>query len=92
MTLTPEQRSLRARIAAHKQHAAGRTNTGPARRAFMARFEDEVDPTRKLPTEERRRRAEQARRAYFTALALRSSVSRSRNTRPGDNRPPTKKK
>jgi hypothetical protein len=37
---------------------------------FDQRFLDEVDPERKLPEAERQRRAEHARKAYFTALAL----------------------
>ena len=53
MPLTPQERSTRASIAAHTQHAKGRTNTEPARRAFMARFEDQVDPEKKLPEGER---------------------------------------
>lgn len=76
--LTPEQRSLRARIAAHKLHAThdSREITAPARQAFDQRFEDEVDPDRVLPEAERRRRVEQARKAYFTQLALASSKAR----------------
>jgi hypothetical protein len=42
----------------------------PARRAFLDRFEREVDPEGKLPEAERLRRTEYARRAYFTGLAL----------------------
>ena len=41
-------------------HALGRTNTEPARRAFLARFEAEVDPEGRLPAEERAKRAEHA--------------------------------
>lgn len=50
--------------------------TAPARAAFLARFEDEVDPDRRLPEDERQRRATAARRAYFSALALRSVQAR----------------
>ena len=76
--LTPEQRSLRARLAAHSLHAKvdAVAHTAPARRAFLARFEAEVDPEGVLPEPERRRRAEHARKAYFTKLALASSVAR----------------
>ena len=78
--LTPAQRSLRARVAAYKLHASRdpRETTQPARDAFMARFEREVDPDRRLPPAERQRRAEAAKKAYFTALALRSSRARRR--------------
>ena len=78
--MTPEQRTQRARIAALAQHAAGRTNTGPARAAFNLRFENEVDPERKLTGEERARRAALARRAHFARLALKSSQARARRT------------
>lgn len=73
--MTPAERSLRARLAAHYLHSRvdSREHTEPARRAFMDRFEDEVDPDRVLPEAERRRRAEQAKKAYFTRLALRSA-------------------
>jgi hypothetical protein len=76
--LTPEQRSLRGRIAAYSVHARGRTNTAPARVAFLVRFEREVDPEGALPPHERARRAEHARRAYMASLALRSSRARQR--------------
>ncbi len=39
---TPKERSMQARVAAHRLHAAGKTNTAPARKAFMDRFEREV--------------------------------------------------
>lgn len=75
-TLTPEQRSLRARIAAHELHAKGGTNTAPAREAFLARFERQVDPEGVLHPDERARRAEHARKAYFAKLALASAKAR----------------
>lgn len=79
MNLTPEQRRLRASIAAHSQHAQGRTNTEPARRAFMARFEDQVDPDRKLPEAERAKRAHHAMRAHMLSLNLRRQRKRQVN-------------
>jgi hypothetical protein len=77
--LTPEQRAMRASIAAHVQWAnesdpAGRT--AGARAAFLARFEREADPDGVLDPAERARRAEHLRRAYFTRLALASSRAR----------------
>jgi len=48
----------------------------PARDAFMRRFLREVDPDQSLPEEERARRAEYAKKAYFTRLALRSAQVR----------------
>lgn len=76
--LTPSERSQRARVAAFTLHSRtdGRAHTAPARRAFLARFEEQVDPARELPEPERLRRAEAARRAYFAGLALRSARAR----------------
>lgn len=74
--LTPTERSLRARIAAHELHAAGKTNTEPGRVAFLARFEREVDPDGVLPEPERHRRAAHARKAYFARLSLASAKAR----------------
>jgi hypothetical protein len=75
--LTPEQRTLRARAAAHLLHASGRTNTAPGTKAFLDRFEHEVDPEGVLDPAERARRSEHARKAYFLGLALKSSRKRS---------------
>jgi len=47
-----------------------------AREAFLRRFEREVDPEGKLPPDERRRRAEHAKRAYMLRLAMRAVQSR----------------
>jgi hypothetical protein len=78
--LTPEQRVLRSRLAAYQLHATHdpKETTKKAREAFAARFEREVDPDGVLSPEERARRADAARRAYFTRLALRSSRARRR--------------
>jgi hypothetical protein len=53
-----------------------REYTAKARATFLRRFEDEVDPDRELPEPERLRRAEAARKAYFTKLALKSAQAR----------------
>jgi len=71
--------SLRNRAAAYAKwaHTADPTSaTAPARSAFNARFEREVDPEGKLRLEERRRRAEYARKAYFARLAYLSAKAR----------------
>ena len=76
---TPAEISLRAQINAHRLWARvpDRTaHTAPARRAFLDRFEREVDPDGVLPAEERARRAEHARKAYFLKLALASAKAR----------------
>ena len=77
--LTPEQRQLRARIAAHASWAntADPTaRTAAARNASYTRFEKEVDPEGALSPAERARRADHARKAYFQALALKSARAR----------------
>jgi hypothetical protein len=76
--LSSEQRSQRARIAAYAQHSkhSTRETTASARAAFLGRFEREVDPEGVLPEVERIRRAEAARKRYFSALAFRSSKAR----------------
>ena len=81
MTREPaaSERALRARLAAHSLHARvadPAAHTAPARRAFLDRFEREVDPAGLLPTKERQRRAEHARKAYFLRLALASAKAR----------------
>ena len=77
--LTPAQRVLRAKLAAHASWAntADRTaRTRPAADAFMARFEREVDPDGRLDPVERLQRAVSAKKAYFQRLALASSRAR----------------
>lgn len=54
----------------------GREVTRAARRGFIARFEDAVDPDRRLAPDERERRAQAAMRAHMARLALRSAKSR----------------
>jgi hypothetical protein len=58
-------------------HTADRSaRTRPAREAFLKRFEKEVDPDGTLPPQERRQRAEHAKRAYMLQLAKRSRAAR----------------
>jgi hypothetical protein len=79
----PRDMSLRGRIGAFALHARHdpRETTKPARAAFLARFEAEVDPERRLPEEERRRRAHAAMRAHMARLA-RKRVMRAIRRRP----------
>jgi hypothetical protein len=77
MPLTSSQRQLRARLAAHSLHARGGTSTAAGTAAFLARFEREVDPEGTLRPEDRARRAEHARKAYMTGLALKASRAKS---------------
>lgn len=79
--ITPVERRLRAVLAAESSWAKTpdpAARTAPARQAFLARFEQEVDPAGALAPEERCRRAAHARKAYFAKLALRSSQARRR--------------
>ena len=77
-SLSPSERSLRARLAAYAMHARhdARRTSANGRAAFLARFEREVDPDGRLDPEERCRRAQHARSAYFTRLALASAAAR----------------
>ena len=77
--ISVSDRSLAGSIAAHESWArtADRSaRTAPARAALMARFERDVDPNGTLAPDERARRAENARKAYFQRLALKSARSR----------------
>jgi len=78
--LTPTEMALRGRIGAFALHARydPRETTRAARETFLAKFEREVDPDGVLPTGERKRRAEYARKAHFARLALASARSRSK--------------
>jgi hypothetical protein len=74
-------RQLIGAIGAHESwsRTEDRTaRTANGRRAFLDRFEREVDPDGILSPEERARRAEHARKAYFQRLALKSAQARSR--------------
>jgi len=78
-TLTPEQRSMQARMAAHLLHATRDTHeTTEAARyaAHVTRYEKMVDPNNELPPAERARRVEAARQAHMTKAALASSRAR----------------
>jgi hypothetical protein len=80
-SLTPQERSLRGKLAvetswANTADAVART--ARARAAFADRFEREVDPDGVLAPEDRARRAAHARKAYFARLALKSAQARRR--------------
>lgn len=79
MPLTPSERVLRSQAAAHKSwaHTPNRNaRTANARKAHLEKFDREVDPDGSLPPEERAKRAENARRAYFAQLAFKSAKAR----------------
>jgi hypothetical protein len=58
--------------------------TRPVRETFLKRFEKEVDPDGSLPPEERRQRAQHAKRAYMLQLAKRSAAPRRARQPPSD--------
>jgi len=77
--MTASSRRIHAQIAAHTRWSREEDRqaaTGKARAAFIDRFEREVDPDGVLPPQERARRAESAKKAYFARLALRSAAAR----------------
>ena len=71
-------RALRGRIGAYRLHATHdpRETTRRARAAFLATFEDAVDPDGQLAPEERARRAAALRKAHFARLAFLSAKAR----------------
>ena len=78
-SLTPDERSQLAAAAAHESWAntADPTaRTAPAREALDRRFEAEADPDGVLPPEERARRAEHLRRAFYSRLSARAAQAR----------------
>ena len=78
------QRVLFGRLGAYtmlSKHDAHEV-TNAARAAFVLKFQREVDPDQVLPIAERLRRAEMARKAHFTRLALKSAeVRRAKRSR-----------
>lgn len=81
MSLTPEERALRARIAAHEKWAQtpDRTAaTAAARRGFESRWERQVDPEGKLDPAARLAMAESAKKAHYLRMALASARKRSK--------------
>jgi hypothetical protein len=70
--------SRRGKIGAHVLHSRhdSKKLTEAARAAFRDSFERQVDPLGELPPEERTRRAEHARKAYYASLARLSALSR----------------
>lgn len=92
-SLTPAERRLRGQMGAHKSWANTTDRTArtlPARLAHNAKFERQVDPDGKLSPAERAKRAESARKEYYTRLAYKSARARSRRgamTRKGTTRP-----
>jgi hypothetical protein len=77
--MTPAQRSMQARAAAYASWANTEdraARTAKARAAHRSKFDRQVDPDGTLDPVERAKRAKAARKAHFTALALKSSRAR----------------
>jgi hypothetical protein len=69
--MTPEQRKLRAKIAANKrwsQYMAREDQADLARAAFWARLERQVDPKGKLPPDQRAKLVKAAARELSARL------------------------
>jgi hypothetical protein len=76
MALAPNERTLRARLAAYSLHSQydSRELTAAARAKVDQRFYEGIPED--LPQAERDRRAGHARKAHFTRLALASAKAR----------------
>jgi hypothetical protein len=79
--IDPEEMARRGRIGAHVTHSRhdARELTASAREAFLSKFEKQVDPDGTLPDEERRRRAEHARKAHMARIGRLSALARSKS-------------
>lgn len=81
MSATSAERSIRAQIASHESWSRTpdrSARTANARKALLDKFEKQVDPDGTLAPAERAKRAENARKAYFKRLALKSAQARKR--------------
>lgn len=79
VSATAADRSSIAKVAAHTRWSKTTDRTAatqPARDGLTKRFEDQVDPERRLSPDERAQRVESARRAHFQRLALKSAQAR----------------
>jgi len=87
MSLSPSERSLRARLAAFAMHGAGRTNTGPATIAQLGRYERQAIEEaaargETLAPEEIGKRARFLLKANMSRLSLAASRARARKATP----------
>jgi hypothetical protein len=79
MEMTPAQRTLRARVAAHTSWANTSdraARTARARQAATDRFEKLVDPEGVLSVEERQQCAASAKKAHYLKMAAASAAAR----------------
>ena len=82
-SLTPEERQTRSRQASYVSWAktvdvAARMK--PAREGMIRKFEREVDPDGTLSPDERARRVEAARKAYYTRISMLAQKKRKART------------
>jgi len=84
-SLTPAQRSLRARMGQasacakygrHKMTEAARAANTSSDAYWLAKFEQDIDPDRLLSEDERRIRAGDLKLAHFAGLAMKSAAAR----------------
>jgi hypothetical protein len=71
--------SQAGKIGAHTRWANEPDRTAalqPARDGMYRKFEDQVDPDRRLAPDERAKRVDSARKAYYQRLALKSAQAR----------------
>ena len=76
MSLSPQERTLRASVAVHTMWANcddWSARTQPGRDAFRKSFETKLDPDGKLDPVERSKRADQLYKAHFKKMALAKS-------------------
>ncbi|WP_378736680.1 hypothetical protein [Nocardia brasiliensis] len=81
---TPVERTLQAKMAAHESWARTpdrSARTANARNAMLSKFERAVDPDGLLSPEERAYRVDQAKKAHYARLALKSAQVRRRRCR-----------
>jgi hypothetical protein len=81
VNMTPAERSLRGKIAAHESWA--RTSdrsarTANARMGLEEKFWREADPNNELAPDERAKRAESLRKAHYSRMAYKSARARRR--------------
>ena len=77
--LTPEQRTIRAKLAAHARWSKVEDRTAataPARQALHDRIAAEIDPDNRLDPLERAKRVDSAVKAHMLRLSLKSSKAR----------------
>lgn len=83
-SLTPEQRSLRARIASHESWKQTTDRKARAQHGFdglRARIAAEVDPEGRMSPADREKAIENGVKAHFSRLALKAAAKRKPKTK-----------